>query len=112
MPREGGAADTNRSSRGGVFAGCPAEATDGFTVVLILIQGHAVVGGLDAHDDDQSLGRVPFVFRERLKRLRNKMLVEIGERRIDPPKYSIGGILVAIGIGPVVPHTRAENAPF
>src|SRR5215469_8679776 len=54
---------------------------------------------------------MPLELDERRERLRNEMLVEVGERRIQL-RDEVGLILVTVGVSPVVPQAGAENAPF
>ena len=88
-----------------------AQAAHGLPVVLVLIQRHVVIGGLDAGRDHQFRRRVPFEFGKRLHGLSDEMLVEVAERRIQLSQ-DVGRDLIAVGVGPVVPDARAEDAPL
>ena len=87
-----------------------AQAADGFAVVGELSQVDVVVRHLEAAGDGQPLRDVVFVLRERLRRLRDELLVEVRRQQIDKGA-GIGRRLEAVGIGPFVPETGAENAP-
>ena len=104
-------APANRPAEAGIRRQRSAETSDDLAVVLVLVQSHFVVGGLDAGRDHQFRQRMPFVFGEGLKRLRDEMLVEVRKRRVQL-RDRIGWILIAVGVGPVVPGASAEHAPL
>ena len=89
----------------------PPRQPDGFAVVLILLQAHLVVGVFDAGRNHEALGSAPLVLGEGLERLRDEVLMEVAERSVDS-REDIGGILIAVGVGPVIPDTGAEDTPF
>ena len=70
----------------------------------------AIVGFFQAHRDDKLRGHAILVLRIRLRDLCDEMLVEVWSDRVRPVKRG-RRILVAVGVGPVVPDTGAEDAP-
>src|SRR5579872_7436904 len=54
---------------------------------------------------------MPFPLRKGLKSLREEVLVKVRKRCVQPGQ-DVGRILIAIGVGPVVPQAGAEDSPL
>ena len=72
-----GAADAGGSADAGISRSHSAQAADRLSIVLVLIEGHGVIGGLHANREYEFRRRVPFEFGKRLRGLSNEMLVEV-----------------------------------
>src|SRR5271156_6445042 len=100
---------------GGVFrrvAGAGDKTADGLAVISKLLRADGVVGELDAWSDVETRGDVPLKLDERLIAVGDKLLGEIRQELIGPVVERVGGVLVAVGVGPLVPHTSIEDAEF
>jgi hypothetical protein len=69
-----------------------AQAADRFRVVGELVQVHLVVGNFESSRECQPVGDVEFVLSVGLRGLRDKLLVEIRNRGVNPGERTGGGL--------------------